>query len=29
MPQRVLADAPTLVDAQVLYGVAKLLRGDS
>jgi Flp pilus assembly protein TadD len=27
--RRVLADAPTLVDAQVLYGVASLMRGDS
>lgn len=27
--QRVLADAPGLVDAQVLYGVVSLMRGDS
>ncbi|GGY28705.1 hypothetical protein GCM10008098_22390 [Rhodanobacter panaciterrae] len=27
--RRVLAEAPTLVDAQVLYGIACLMRGDS
>jgi tetratricopeptide (TPR) repeat protein len=27
--RQVLADAPTLVDAQVLYGVTSLMRGDS